>query len=82
MTASRSLQQVARGNIDRPNSPAKAFRTPHKCYRVEQIVAKLRKADKELSKGKKAAFTCKLQEIISSSHRTDVFTAAGSSTVA
>ena len=82
MTASRSLQQVARGNIDRANCPAKAFRTPHKCDRVEQIVPKLRKADIELSKGKKAALICKLLEIISSSHRTDACTAAGSSTVA
>ena len=45
---------------------------PQKRHTVDQIVSKLRKADVELGKGKKAAFTCKLQEIISSTHRTDL----------
>jgi hypothetical protein len=43
---------------------------------VDQIVAKLRKADVELGKGKKVPEICKLPEVVTQSHRTDLLSLA------
>ena len=45
-----------------------AFRMPQKRHTVDQIVAKLRKADVELGKGKKVPEVCKLLEVVTQSH--------------
>ena len=45
---------------------------PQKRHTVDQIVAKLRKADVKLGKGKKVPEVCKLLEMVACSDRTDV----------
>ena len=47
-----------------------------KRHTVDQIVAKLRKADIELGKGKKVPEVCKLPEIVTQRLRTDVLSLA------
>ena len=49
---------------------------PQKRHTVDQIVAKLRKADVELGKGKKVPEVCKLLEIVTQSQRTDLLSLA------
>ncbi len=46
-------------------------------HAVDQIIAKLRKADAELGKGEMVPGTCKLLEIVDRSHRTDLVIRAG-----
>ena len=61
---------------------------PQKRHTVDQIVAKLRKADVALGKGKKVPEICKLLETqlleihVARNHRTDVLPVASKSTVA
>jgi D-ribose pyranose/furanose isomerase RbsD len=43
---------------------------------VDQIVAKLRKADVDLGKGKNVPSNCKLLEVVTQCQRTDVLTLA------
>ena len=45
------------------NRSERTFRTPQKGDTVDQVVAKLRKADVELGKGKKVPEVCKLLEV-------------------
>jgi len=49
---------------------------PQKRHTVDQIVAKLLKADVELGKGKKVPEVCKLLEVVTQSHRTDLLSLA------
>lgn len=49
--------------LDRANGPEKIFRLPQKHHTVDQIFAKLRKADVELGKGKKVPEIFKLLKI-------------------
>ena len=49
---------------------------PQKRHAVDQIAAKLRKADVELGKGKRVTEICKLLEIVTQSQRTDLLSLA------
>jgi hypothetical protein len=55
---------------------------PQKRHTVDQIAAKLRKADIELGKGKKVPEICKLLEVVSWKSPNRLITAGGRSMVA